>query len=456
MKMLLFFSLLLTLSINAQPNLKFELAYSGLLRPVDISCPNDGSDRLFIVEKSGTIKVIKDGMVLPTNFLNITSSVNDNGERGLLGLVFHPNYKENGFFFINYVNNNNQTTIARYKVSTNPDIADASSKKTVLQVQQPRSNHNAGDLNFSPIDGHLYIALGDGGGAGDPDCYSQDSTSMLGKILRISVNITSDDPPFYTVPNDNPFTNSPGVHDEIWALGLRNPWRVSFDKLTGDYWIADVGQGTHEEIDFVPAGASGGINFGWKVMEGNSCYSANPSCNGTSTPACSSSAYWDPLYEMNRSDLNGARSITGGYVYRGCKYPQLKGKYICTDYVTDNSWLISSTGTATLFKTSVEGVTSYGEDEKGELYIASIPDQQTGQGFIYRVVDDSEVKVLSLGTQDFPLSGTYRALDKIIVNGPLSQSLSDVKFIAPEIEFRNENVVGSTSSLIVTEDFCEQ
>lgn len=450
MKFLVFLFCLLTYFSIAQPAIKFELAYQGYSNPVDIANPEDGSDRLFIVEKAGKIKVIENGIQLGSDFLDIESSVNSGGERGLLGLVFHPNYETNGFFFINYVDNSNKTTISRFKVSSDANIADASSEKILLQIQQPRNNHNAGDLNFSPIDNYLYIALGDGGGSGDPDCLSQDSSSMLGKILRIDVR-TDDIPPYYNIPSTNPYIAVAAVADEIWAFGLRNPWRVSFDRTTGDYWLADVGQGDHEEVNFLPAGTTGGINFGWNFKEGMVCFTDGDFTNCTTEAAlnCNTpNVFTDPIIAFNRTLGSGARSITGGFVYRGCRYPEMLGRYICTDFVTDNSWHMDSNGNAVQFDGGAESVSSYGEDYLGELYVASI------SGSIYSVIDNNVAKSLTLTSADFPLSGTYKATSNIVVTDLLDQNFNGVKFIAEEVIFNDDVRIPLASDILISNDFC--
>jgi glucose/arabinose dehydrogenase len=327
---------------------------SGLQRPVDLQA--DGSGRLFVIEKSGRIRVLQNGQVLETPFLNITDRVNSSGnEMGLLGLAFNPNYSQNGFFYVNYTGSGGNTFISRFQA--NGDSADPSSEKILLKVDQPYPNHNGGVLVFGP-DGFLYAGLGDGGSQGDPNGNGQNTNVLLGKILRIDVN--NGDP--YSIPSDNPFGN------EIWAYGLRNPWRISFDPLTNDLYIADVGQGTWEEIDFLPAGSPGGTNFGWNAREGAHDYKGNAPANAV-----------DPVAEYSHSE--GGCSVTGGYVYRG-SMPEWNGIYLYGDYCTGFIWgLIRSNDgwqKQMLFQTGVT-ITSFGRDEAGEIYLLS------DNGGIYRL-----------------------------------------------------------------------
>jgi glucose/arabinose dehydrogenase len=303
---------------------------------------------LFIIEKYGTIRIYKDDQLYSQPFLNIDDRVNDSGnEMGLLGLTFHPDFKSNGYFYVNYTGDGGHTRISRFQA--NGDIADPESEKVLMLIEQPYPNHNGGAVVFGP-DGYLYLALGDGGLGGDPQKNGQDKGSMLGKVLRIDVN--SGDP--YSIPPDNPFGN------EVWVLGLRNPWRISFDRATGDLWIGDVGQGDWEEIDYLPAGSPGGANFGWSLMEGSYGYDTVVPQPGLLLPAAEYS-----------HDVGC--SVTGGYVYRG-SMPEWNGVYVYGDYCSGIIWgLINSNGqwqSQILFEAGVK-ITSFGEDESGELYLAS-------------------------------------------------------------------------------------
>ncbi|MBL8101865.1 MAG: PQQ-dependent sugar dehydrogenase [Anaerolineales bacterium] len=329
-------------------NYEWRLIASGLTRPVDVQSAFDGSGRLFIIEKYGVIRIYENGQLLEQPFLNIDDRVNDRGnEMGLLGLAFHPNYEQNGYFYVNYTGEGGNTHIARFQ--SNGTSADPNSEQVLLVIQQPYPNHNGGALAFGP-DGYLYAGLGDGGLAGDPQKNGQDISSLLGKILRIDVD--NGDP--YSIPSDNPFGN------EIWVYGLRNPWRISFDRLTGDLWIGDVGQSQWEEIDHLPAGSPGGANFGWSIMEGGHGYDGLAQ-DGMLLPAA----------EYSHSE--GGCSVTGGYVYRG-SIPEWNGIYLYGDYCSGLIWgLILTNGiwqNQVLFDTDLL-ITSFGQDEAGEIYLTS-------------------------------------------------------------------------------------
>jgi len=323
----------------------WETVVSGLSRPVDLQ--HVGDERLFIIEKIGRIRVVQNGQLLDTPYLDITDKVGGRGnEQGLLGLAFHPNYAVNGLFFINYTDNNGNTVIARYRVTGDPNIADPDSEVVLLHVDQPFPNHNGGVLTFGP-DGYLYAGLGDGGSAGDPFGNGQKTDTLLGKILRLDVD--SAEP--YAIPADNPFGN------EIWAYGLRNPWRISFDTQTGDLYIGDVGQNNWEEIDFVAAGTPGGMNFGWNIFEGTHPYGGDQQ-----------DGLVPPVAEYSHSQ---GCSITGGYVYRGAM-PEWNGIYLYGDYCMGTIWgLIHSDGgwqNQELFD-AVGNITSFGQDASGEVYL---------------------------------------------------------------------------------------
>ncbi|MGA2491176.1 MAG: PQQ-dependent sugar dehydrogenase, partial [Anaerolineales bacterium] len=342
---------------------------SGLKLPVDIQNAGDGSGRLFVVEKRGRILIFKDGQLLPTPFLDISTKVGSQyTEQGLLGLAFHPNYAQSGVFFVNYTDGNGNTVIARFNVSPDdPNRADPASEVDLLHVNQPYNNHNGGGLAFGP-DGYLYIGLGDGGSEGDPLGNGQNLQTLLGKMLRIDV----DHGDLYAIPPDNPFAKGGGL-PEIWAYGLRNPWRFSFDRATGNMYIADVGQDTWEEIDFVPSGMPGGMNFGWSYYEGMHAYKGQPPAN---VPFV-----W-PVTEY--SHAYGC-AVTGGNVYRGPALPEWQGVYFYGDYCSGNIWGLIRTGgndqqTKILFATGAK-ITTFGVDEAGEIYLADY-----GSGTILRLV----------------------------------------------------------------------
>ena len=335
---------------------------SGFTDPVDIV--HAGDERLFIVEQDGLIKIIDvDGSVLPTPFLDVRSLVSTGGERGLLGLAFHPNYADNGYFFVNYTNTSQDTRVVRYQRSSdNPNLADPTSALQLIAVDQPAGNHNGGCLRFGP-DGYLYIGLGDGGSGGDPWNNSQTPTTLLGKMLRIDVD-TEGAP--YGIPADNPFVDDTGILDEIWALGLRNPWRFSFDSETGDLWIGDVGQDAFEEIDFQPADSEGGENYGWRCYEGDAAFNLGASCTGD---------YTFPVHTLANNSGSPYCSVTGGVVYRGSEFPALYGKYIYGDFCDNDLLSIEPDGsggwTASDLGSFPFTYSTFGEDVYGEVYFAN-------------------------------------------------------------------------------------
>lgn len=343
---------------------------SGFTNPVSISHTSD--DRLFVVEKAGQIKIVEpSGIVLDPPFLSIAAKVgSQGGEQGLLGLAFHPEYASNGYFYVNYTNLSGTTVVSRFSVSSDPDSADLGSEQILLTIPQPFDNHNGGDLHFGP-DGYLYIFTGDGGSGGDPDNNAQNPQSLLGKILRIDVNQGLP----YSIPPDNPFVSDPNVLDEIWALGLRNPWRTSFDRLTGDLWIADVGQSAREEINVEAAGSPGGANYGWRCYEGNLDYNTS----GCDAPE----NYIFPVFDYAHPPHC---AVTGGYVYRGAMYPGLYGRYLLTDYCTGNVWSLYPDGMGgyevTDFGVRVTFISSFGENMDGELFACSLLD-----GNVYQIMD---------------------------------------------------------------------
>jgi glucose/arabinose dehydrogenase len=334
---------------------------NGLDNPTDITNAGDGSDRLFVVEQGGRIQIIENGELLATPFLDISERISSGGERGLLGMAFPPDYGSKGYFYVNYTDTNGDTVVARYAITDDPNIAAPDSEEIVLTIDQPFPNHNGGQLAFGP-DGYLYIGMGDGGGAGDPLNNAQNPQSLLGKILRIDVE--SGGTP-YAIPESNPFLaqNDPDdlFRDEIWALGLRNPWRFSFDRLTGDLFIADVGQNAYEEIDFQPATSRGGENYGWNIMEGPEPYNNNPA---------DLTGLVLPVAEYDRSQ---GQSVTGGMVYRGDLEPTLQGVYVYGDFINGQIWGLRPSGSgwenAPLLD-SPYGISTFGEDEAGNIYLA--------------------------------------------------------------------------------------
>jgi glucose/arabinose dehydrogenase len=348
--------------------------------PVFLTTPPGDSSRLFVVEKGGLIKIVgKSSNSLIGTFLDIRRLVSTGSEQGLLGLAFDPQYLTNGRFYVSYTDTGGNSVIARYLVSSNPNVAVSSADRLILTVSQPFANHNGGMVAFGP-DGLLYIGLGDGGSGGDPGNRAQNQNELLGKLLRIDVSQGTAAPqPAYAVPPTNPFVGQSGKREEIWSLGLRNPWRFSFDRQTGDLYIADVGQGNWEEVDVATSasGAGRGINYGWNVMEANHCYPPG-------TAICNAAGLTAPRLEYGHS--SGACSITGGYAYRGLAITGLQGTYFYADYCAGfvRSFRLVNGTASDLFDWPTlrpgGNITSFGEDAAGELYI------MTAGGQVFRIV----------------------------------------------------------------------
>ncbi|MCB1049938.1 MAG: PQQ-dependent sugar dehydrogenase [Acidobacteria bacterium] len=359
---LLFANLLL-----AQPTLT-EVIGSGQLSKIT-SITNAGDERLFILEQDGRIRIFENNGLLATPFLDIASIVNSGDpERGLLGLAFHPDYAQNGYFFVNYTIANGDGRVARYQVSNDPNLADPASGKILITIPHPgNNNHNGGAMAFGP-DGYLYFTMGDGGGGGDPNCNAQNLNDLRGKMLRLDVDQNINQAPYHGIPPSNPFVGVSNTRSEIWAYGLRNPWKFSFDQLTGDMFIGDVGQGSWEEIDFQPANSPGGENYGWKVMEGNHCFGTSNCQPGI--PACFDPLYVLPILEYSHSF---GCSVTGGYRYRGC-FSEFQGQYLYGDYCSGRIWAATEISpgvwsTTEIFDTTLL-ITSFGEDIHGNVYVA--------------------------------------------------------------------------------------
>jgi glucose/sorbosone dehydrogenase/VCBS repeat protein/FG-GAP repeat protein len=331
--------------------------------PVEIAHAGDGSGRLFVVEQTGVIKIIKDGAVLATPFLDIRGQVLSGGERGLLGLAFHPQFRTNRKFYVYYTRQTDGTiVVSEYlRSAANADVADPTTARQLFTVTHPQGNHNGGHIVFGP-DGYLYIGIGDGGGAGDTPNNAQNLGVRLGKLLRIDVNAASG----FAVPPSNPFVARAGALPEIWAYGLRNPWKFNFDRASGDLLIADVGQNAWEEVDFEPAGDPGGRNYGWRITEGNHCFNPSSGCNLTGITL--------PIIEYGHSFSSGGFAIVGGYVYRGRKSRALRGFYLYGDNVSNHMWAAAASEGWTPFSliNGPSGISTFGEDEAGELYVAGL------------------------------------------------------------------------------------
>ncbi len=347
----------------------------GLVSPTQITNAHDGTNRLFVVEQRGTIRVIQGGVLQPGNFMNITSKVEDGGERGLLGLAFDPNFKNNHRLFVYYTRNGGDIVVSRFTTNAaRTDVIESTARPLLLIEHSAQSNHNGGAMAFGP-NGLLYIGVGDGGGGGDPRNNAQNKGRLLGKILRINVNGTGHGPfDNYSVPRSNPFYGSKPGLEAIWDYGVRNPWRISFDRGTGKLFIADVGQNRFEEIDREKPGFTGGRNYGWNAMEGMHCYTASK---------CPLAG--DTLPNAEYAHVDGNCSITGGYVYRGPTQTALVGLYVFADYCSGRIWTIPNNGLAvntpeTLRADTDLNITSFGESENGELYAV------TSAGGVYQVL----------------------------------------------------------------------
>jgi uncharacterized protein (TIGR03437 family) len=370
---------LVAVGLAAGQEISTTSVVSGISAPTDIQNAGDGSGRLFFVQQNGVVRVWKGGALVARPFLDISSKTKADGERGLLGLAFPPRFAQSQRFYVHYTDLSGNTTVAMYRMSTDPDAADVASETVLLKVTQPFANHNGGQLRFGP-DGYLYLGLGDGGSGGDPLSNGQNRGTLLGKILRMDVE---SQPGTLRIPADNPLTATAGARGEIWAYGLRNPWRFSFDRDTGDLWIADVGQDTYEEIDFQAAASHGGENYGWNRMEGLHCY----------TSGCSQAGVTLPIAEYTHAE--GGCSVTGGFVYRGRQSPGLRGIYLYGDLCSGKIWGVERQGGAfvnRLLATSRFSITTFGEDEAGEVYVAD-----AGSGTIYRIGGSAAPRVSAAG-----------------------------------------------------------
>jgi glucose/arabinose dehydrogenase len=357
----------------AQPTVIFRQVMGGFNSPVDVVSAGDGSHRLFVVEKRGVIRVIKSDGMVQEPFLNITNFVVSNGERGLLSLAFHPDFENNRTFFIYFNNLAGELSVARLQtLANNPDMADINSARILLAIPKPTAIHNGADLNFG-ADGYLYFATGDGGPGGNPSNSAQDGTNLLGKMLRINVNL-SDVAPYYTIPPDNPYVGMPGILPEIFQAGLRNPFRWNFDRLTNDMWIGDVGENLWEELNYVAAGTGAGKNFGWRCYEGSHVFNTTGCMPVTN--------YTAPIFEYAH-DTAGGFSITGGAIFRDPLFPQLNGWYLMSDWVTGHLWKVKPDGaggwTVTRQPKALTNITSYGYADDDAVYVVTL------SGLLFRV-----------------------------------------------------------------------
>ncbi|HEX8284572.1 MAG TPA: PQQ-dependent sugar dehydrogenase [Pyrinomonadaceae bacterium] len=380
---------LIALSINSDsfkvaaqgsqlPTLALGTPLGGFSSPVGVTHAGDGTNRLFIVEQGGRIRLVKNGALVAAPFLDISTRISAGGERGLLGLAFPHDYARKGYFYVNYTNPAGNTVISRFRRGANADAADPASEQILLTIAQPFANHNGGQLAFSQRDRYLYVSMGDGGSGGDPGNRAQNPAELLGKILRLD---TETGRPFtYTSPSTNPFVSAAGFRPEIWALGVRNPWRFSFDRLTADLYMADVGQGSWEEINFQPAASAGAENYGWSIMEGTHCF--NP-------PGCSVFGLTMPILEYGHGA--GDCSVTGGYVYRAGAFPRMQGLYVYGDFCSGRIWGLRREGgvwqNSLLLDTTLQ-ISAFGEDESGALYVAGY-----NTGSIYPLVDAGQTPV---------------------------------------------------------------
>lgn len=390
------------------------LVASGLSAPLRVTAPAGDFQRLFVVEQGGKVRVVKDGVLLGSSFLDLSGRISSGGERGLLGLAFHPEYRRNGRFFVSYTDPLGNSVVSEFTVSSNSDFANAGSERVLLRQTQPFSNHNGGHLAFSPIDGSLYLGFGDGGSGGDPQNLAQSDGTWLGKILRIDVD-GRDAGKAYAVPSDNPFAGRTNPLPEIWAKGLRNPWRFSFDRATGDLWIGDVGQGSWEEVDWQGASSRGGENYGWRRMEGSRCYDPASGCQTGSLTL--------PIVEYAHTASPARCSVTGGVVARGASVPEIAGRYLFADYCSGELFSVRRLGReATDARNhraewvpaggrSIASVTDIGEDARGDVYVT---DSAGGEVFRLETTTPSSTRLVPI-VLDATGRGDSRFLTELVV-----------------------------------------
>ncbi|WP_395377408.1 PQQ-dependent sugar dehydrogenase [Marinicella sp. W31] len=384
-KILIVLILLMVIAEASRATLQLQTVVEGLDRVTFVGHAYD--NRLFIAQQTGEILIFSDGALLPTPFLDVSSLVNNGFERGLLSFAFHPDYASNGFVFVFYSNLSNHATVARYQVSAaNPNAVDPASATVIYGVDEG-SGHYGGQLGFGS-DGYLYFSIGDGGSQNDPECDAQNPANVLGSILRIDVDQNINTKPFYGIPVDNPFVGMGGMPaEEVWSYGFRNPWRFSFDRMTGDFYFSDVGQNTREEFNFEASDSTGGLNYGWKAMEGTFCHDNNmpPSNCPVNTPVCDSLDLTPPAFEYQRSA--GNCSITGGYVYRGSIATQVYGRYLYGDWCSGNIWAAAENAgiwSSDLLPINLPSVTTFGEDDSGEVYLSN-------GSVVYQITDTDRI-----------------------------------------------------------------
>jgi glucose/arabinose dehydrogenase len=392
------------------------LVVSGLSAPLRVTAPAGDYERIFVVEQGGRILVVKNGILLGRAFLDVSGRIATGSERGLLGLAFHPDYARNGRFFVNYTDPLGTTVVSEFRASSNPDLANAASERVLLRQAQPYSNHNGGHLAFSPLDGKLYVGLGDGGSGGDPQNNAQNDATWLGKMLRIDVD-AKDPGKEYAVPADNPFAGRTSPLAEIWAKGLRNPWRYSFDRAKGDLWIGDVGQGSWEEIDWRAASSQGGENYGWRRMEGAHCYDP--------ASGCQTSALTLPVLEYPHTSSPQRCSVTGGVVARGPSVPEIAGRYLFADYCSGELFSVLRLGAGVTDARNHKGewvpaggrsignVTDIGEDARGDVYVA---DPAGGEVFRLASTAPSATRFVPIVLDATGRSGSHFSTELVVAN----------------------------------------
>lgn len=436
MRILVFLSfVIICASISAQNKIKLDEVATGLSSPVDITF--DSENNMYVVEKVGRIKRINFNSSNHEEVLNITDRVNAvAGERGLLGLAFHPDYLANGYLFVNYTGNGGHTRISRFKRTNNSSFSiDPSSEKILMTILQPYENHNGGELNFGS-DGYLYIAMGDGGSGGDPFNRSQNPKERLGKMLRIDVNTENNE---YLIPADNPYVNANDTLPEIWAMGLRNPWKFSFDQLTHDMWIGDVGQGTWEEVDFTPASSLGGLNYGWRCYEADQKYDFSDCSEST--------AFTFPIHKYrNNAGVDGC-SITGGYVSRDTTQKTLFGKYIYGDFCSGNIWHLYKNENGVyenekIFKLSAYQLSSFGQDNNGVMYAATI-----GSGRILKISENCSLIASGQALKQATCAEIANGSSAITVSGSQNYSIS----LNGSTDFNLDSLIAGNYSFLVTD-----